>query len=728
MPILKPEEIKKIISADCHDPYNFLGVHRIDEKNIVFRTFQPYAKSIKVKSEEKEFFLDKIHDDGLFEKSVKSDDFFKYDYLCTGFDGKTWEISDPYIFLPTISDYDLYLFNQGNHYKIFEKLGAHVTKIDDVQGTSFSVWAPNAKRVSVVGNFNGWDGRIHQMRVLGSSGVWEIFIPGVIENDIYRFEIKTKNDDILLKSDPYAFYTEMRPANASIVYSIDEKHIWEDSKWIKERAVKKWSEEPISVYEVNLASWMRKDENNFLTYEEFSDKLVGYVKENGFTHVELMPVSEYPLDISWGYQVTGYFSATSRFGNPEELMKLIDTLHQNSIGVILDWVPGHFPKDAHALGKFDGTALYEHADPRLGEHLDWGTYIFNYGRNEVSNFLISNALFWVEKYHIDGLRVDAVASMLYLDYSRKEGEWIPNKFGGRENLEAIEFLKHMNSITHKYFPGVLTIAEESTSFPGVTKPVENGLGFDMKWNMGWMHDSLDYMSKETVYRKYHQNELTFSIMYAFSENFLLSISHDEVVYGKKSLVYKMPGDEWQKFANMRLFYSYMFAHPGKKLLFMGSEFAQTSEWNCNQSLDWHLLNYEPHWKMLNFVKDLNKVYSENKALHEVDFSYEGFEWIDFNDKDNSVISFLRKSSDDEFILCVFNFTPVVRSSYRIGVPKKGKYELIMNSDWKGYWGTDVDNMHIMESEGYFIHGRSHSLSLTLPPLSGMYLKYIGKDA
>lgn len=726
MSILIDKEINEIINADCHDPFGILGMHKLDDTKVVVRAFNPNCKNITVITKYKQAKLNKIHESGLFERVIKLNEITRYSLQYEDYNDNKWRMRDPYSFLPIISDYDRHLFNEGNHYRIYEKLGAHLMTIDRIKGTHFAVWAPNAKRVSVVGNFNNWDGRIHQMRVLGNSGIWEIFIPKVAEGDVYKFEIKTKEGNILLKSDPYAFFSEKRPNNASVVYDINDKYQWNDESWINKRENTNWFKEPISVYEVHLGSWLKKENNQFLSYIELADKLVNYVKKQGFTHVELMPVAEHPLDISWGYQVIGYYSATSRFGKPHELMHLIDKFHQEDIGVIIDWVPGHFPKDAHGLGRFDGTGLYEHMDPKLGEHKDWGTYIFNYGRNEVKNFLISNALFWLEKFHIDGLRVDAVASMLYLDYSREQGEWIPNKYGGRENLEAIEFIKHTNSITHKYFPGILNIAEESTAYPGVTTPLNHdGLGFDLKWNMGWMNDSLEYFKKDPVYRKHHQNDLTFSIMYSFSENFMLSISHDEVVYGKRSLADKMPGDEWQKLANLRLFFSYMFAHPGKKLNFMGSEFAQWTEWNSEKSLEWHILEHEYHWKTQNYITDLHKIYKENKELFEIDFRQEGFEWIDFNDAENSVISFVRKSeNNEEFTVCVFNFTPTPRYNYRIGVPKPGKYKLILNTDWKGYMGSNLDNPHEIYSEKMFSHGRENSLNITLPPLAGLYFKYI----
>nr|WP_281098777.1 1,4-alpha-glucan branching protein GlgB [Halobacteroides halobius] len=624
-----------------------------------------------------------------------------------------------------MSEYDLHLFNEGNHHQIYEKMGAHITTKKGVSGTHFSVWAPEAKRVSVVGDFNNWDGRVHQMRMLGASGVWEIFIPNITEGELYQFEIKTKSDRVLMKSDPYAFYSELRPAKASIIYEINNKHEWKDDKWMKERKEKEWLKEPISIYEVNLSSWAKvpEEKNRFLTYRELADQLVNYIKQNNYTHVELMPLAEHPLDESWGYQITGYFSATSRFGKPEDLMYLIDQFHQHNIGVILDWVPGHFPKDAHGLGRFDGSALYEHLDPLLGEHLKWGTYIFNHGRNEVKNFLISNALFWLDKFHIDGLRVDAVSSMIYLDHGRQH--WRTNAYGGTENLAAIEFLKYFNSITHKYYPGILTIAEEATSRPGITSPTySDGLGFSMKWNMGWMHDSLEYIEAESTHRKYHHNNLTFSLTYAFNENYLLSLSHDEVVHLKKSMLEKMPGDKWQKFANLRLFYSYMYAHPGKKLLFMGGEFGQWSEWNATESLDWHLLNYKPHQKLLKFVRDLNAIYQQNNALWEVDFDPQGFEWLDCNNHQKSIFSFIRKNKkENEIIVCVFNFRPVVRENYKLGVPQAGTYNEILNTDSKIYGGQNIGNLGKLKSEPIECYQRKESINITLPPLSGLYFKY-----
>ncbi|OGW23333.1 MAG: 1,4-alpha-glucan branching enzyme, partial [Nitrospirae bacterium GWC2_46_6] len=588
-----------------------------------------------------------------------------------------------------LTDFDLHLIGEGTHYKNYEKLGAHVVEIDGVKGVHFSVWAPNAKRVSLIGNFNHWDGKKHPMKLLGDSGIWETFIPGLGEGELYKFEIKSKYGGYKeQKADPFAFYFEVRPKSAAIVYSIEDKHKWQDSEWMETRRKTNRLESPVSIYEVHPGSWMRvpEENNRFLTYRELADKLIPYVKELGYTHIELLPLMEHPLDVSWGYQVIGYFAPTSRFGRPEDFMYFIDECHQNGIGVIMDWVPAHFPKDAHGLGFFDGTCLYEHEDPKKGEHKEWGTLVFNYGRREVANYLISNALFWLDKYHIDGLRVDAVASMLYLDYSREPGEWIPNIYGGNENLEAVAFVKRFNEVVHQYHPGVLTIAEESTSWPAVSRPTYvGGLGFSMKWNMGWMHDTIEYFSKDPVYRKFHTNSLTFSMLYAFTENFILPFSHDEVVHGKRSMFDKMPGDMWQKFAGLRTLYGYMYGHPGKKLLFMGSEFGQWSEWNSEESLDWHLLEYEPHQRLHRFVRDLNELYKSEPAMHEVDSEWYGFEWIDFNDSESSVISFIRRAKNpDDFLVFVFNLTPVPRFGYRLGVPNSGFYKEVLNSDSEIY--------------------------------------------
>jgi 1,4-alpha-glucan branching enzyme len=698
------------------------------EKSIVVRAFFPNAKKIHVIdiSSHKKYEMSLMDDKGFFEVLLRDkSDFFKYILEITDNTGHTFSTYDPYSFLPVLTDFDLHLFNEGNHHKIYEKLGAHLMTIDGIQGTFFAVWAPCAKRVSVVGNFNQWDGRRHVMRARGSSGIWELFLPGIKEGDIYKFEIKTPHDELYVKSDPYAFYCELRPNTASIVYDI-ENYQWNDHEWMKERDSDNNFEKPISIYEVHLGSWKRasNDENGFHTYRELADDLVEYVKELGYTHIQLLPVAEHPFDGSWGYQITGYYAATSRYGEPKDFMYFVDKCHQNGIGVLLDWVPAHFPKDGHGLARFDGTALYEHYDEKQGEHPDWGTHIFNYGRLEVKNFLISNALFWLEKYHIDGLRVDAVASMLYLDYGKKDGEWIPNRWGGKENVDAIEFIRQLNSTVYKYYPGVMMVAEESTSWALVSKPpYVGGLGFSYKWNMGWMNDFLRYMSMDSVYRKHHQDLITFSLMYAFSENFILVLSHDEVVHGKCSMIEKMPGDYWQKFAGLRASYGYMYGHPGKKLLFMGSEFAQFIEWNYKQSLDWFLLDYDMHKKIQTYVKDLNNLYKNEKALFEIDFSYEGFEWIDCNDREHSIVSFIRKGKDwRDSLVFLCNFTPTPHDNYRIGVPFDTEYTEIFNSDWEKYGGSNVGNFEPLKAESSSFHNKPYSINLTVPPLSTIVLK------
>ena len=624
------------------------------------------------------------------------------------------------------SDFDISLFQAGKHFKLYEKFGAHIMTKDGIAGTYFAVWAPNAKEVSVIGDFNYWNDQEHQLNVRwDSSGIWEGFIPYAGKGNTYKYKIKSSNNDLVTeKADPYARRCEHPPKTASIIW--EDNYSWKDKKWMKERKKHTALNAPYSVYEVHLGSWKRNvAEDRFLSYIELADELVAYVKEMNFTHVEFMPIMEFPYDPSWGYQLTGYFAPTSRFGYPDEFKFLVDTFHENGIGVLLDWVPSHFPSDAHGLGNFDGSSLYEHPDPRKGYHQDWKSLIFNYGRNEVKSFLISNAIFWLEQYHADGLRVDAVASMLFLDYSRKDGEWEPNEFGGRENLEAVSFIKEMNEAVYKNFPDVQTIAEESTSFPQVSSPVfSGGLGFGMKWMMGWMHDSLDYFAKDTVYRKHHQNDLTFSLNYAFTENFMLPLSHDEVVYGKKAIVEKMPGDEWQKFANLRLLYSFMYTHPGTKLLFQGCEFGQTSEWNFQTSIDWHLLEYGVHKGAQNLVKDLNKIYKKEPALHEKQFSPEGFEWIDHGDHENSVITYLRKGEKEEDnVVVILNLTPTPREQYRIGLPIKGTLKEIFNSDALKYNGTGSFKNTKLTSNKKIWNNRAHSIVLNLPPLGMLAFKY-----
>jgi 1,4-alpha-glucan branching enzyme len=726
------EEIERIVHSAWPDPFEILGIHVIKwggKEYVAVRAFLPDAADAAVVEvgSGREYPMKRLHKDGFFEAVIRGrTDVFQYRLKKTDQGNKTSLIIDPYSFLPVLSDYDLYLIAEGTHYNQYDKLGAHEMTVDGVEGVCFAVWAPNAIRVSVTGDFNEWDGRRHMMRVRGSTGVWELFIPGLRQGVIYKYEVKSRYKGFLAeKADPYAFYSELRPKSASVVWNLD-RYLWSDNRWMEARKETNWFESPMSIYEVHLGSWRRVPEEGgrWLTYRELADSLVPYVKDMGYTHVELMPVSEHPLDESWGYQTVGYFSCTSRYGTPDDFMYFVDSMHQAGVGVIIDWVPAHFPKDAHGLAYFDGTALYEYGDPLKGEQKDWGTLVFNYGRTEVANFLISNALFWLDKYHIDGLRVDAVASMLYLDYSRKPGQWTPNKFGGNENLEAVALIKRFNEIVHGRHPGVLTVAEESTAWPAVSRPTHlGGLGFSMKWNMGWMNDILRYFSDDPIFRKYHQNNLTFALLYAFTENFILVLSHDEVVYGKRSLLDKMPGDFWQKFANLRLLFSYMFAQPGKKLHFMGAEIGQWWEWNANSSLDWHLLQYEPHKKLQAFVKDLNDLYRSEPSMHEVDFTYEGFEWIDFSDYGRSIVSFIRKAKNPaDFLVFVFNFTPVRRYNYRIGVPKGGFYREVLNSDSGLYWGSNTGNQGGRNADAIPWHRRPCSLNLDLPPLGALVFK------
>jgi 1,4-alpha-glucan branching enzyme len=724
------DDVYRVIFTDHHDPFAVLGPHLLDGDRLAIRSFLPGAENAAIlceggKYKGKEFVMEKVHELGFFEVVIPAcTAVFPY-HIRKGLPGgDVEEFHDSYSFLPTLSDVDLYLFNAGDHHRIYEKLGAHDMEINGMGGVQFAVWAPGARSVSVIGEFNHWDRRFHAMRVLGSSGIWEIFIPGLQEGVLYKFQVRTQNGFVMDKADPYGREMELRPRTASKVNFL-RGYEWHDKEWMEEREKGRDLARPLSAYEVHPGSWRRGEDGRFLTYHEMAEQLVPYLLKMGFTHLELLPIMEHPFDGSWGYQVTGYFAPTSRFGSPSDFMALVDCCHQNGIGVILDWVPAHFPKDAYALGQFDGTHLYEHADPRKGEHQDWGTYIFNYGRHEVKNFLVSNALFWLEKYHVDGLRIDAVASMLYLDYSRKPGAWIPNQYGGRENLEAIEFLKCMNSVVHQYYPGVMTIAEESTAWPGVTNTVENGgLGFDLKWNMGWMHDILEYFTKDPIHRAHHHHNLTFVLLYAFTEKFMLPLSHDEVVHGKGSLLGKMPGDLWQKFANCRLLFSLMWAFPGKKLLFMGGEFAQWDEWNHEKSIDWSLLKYDTHRGVHLLMEELGRLYGKERALYEVDFHYSGFEWVDFQDAASSVISFDRKSRDgQETITAVFNFTPVPRTGHRVGVRFPGSYAEIFNSDSTCYGGSNMGNYGEVQAEAVPSDGRDYSVLLTLPPLGALYLKH-----
>ncbi|MFC1576849.1 1,4-alpha-glucan branching protein GlgB [Candidatus Omnitrophota bacterium] len=625
-----------------------------------------------------------------------------------------------------LTKHDTYLFKEGSHYKLYEKLGSHMVNHEGVDGVLFAVWAPNAQSISVIGDFNTWDTSAHPLNVRDDdSGIWEVFVPGVTKGSLYKYHIVSKfNNYQVDKRDPHAYFCEIPPKTASIIWDLEYQ--WNDSSWMKNRHKNNSLESPFSVYELHFGSWKRVagEENRFLTYREMADQLVPYLLEMGFTHVEFLPLMAHPFYGSWGYQTIGYFAPTSRYGTPQDLMYLIDALHQHGIGVIFDWVPSHFPSDGHALAYFDGTHLYEHSDPKKGFHPDWKTYIFNYGRNETRAFLISSALFWLDKYHIDGIRVDGVASMLYLDYSRKEGEWIPNRYGGRENIEAVDFLKLFNSEVYRNYPDVQTIAEESTAWPMVSRPTFlGGLGFGMKWNMGWMHDTLSYFSKDPIYRKHHHNQLTFSLLYAFTENFMLSLSHDEIVYGKGSLLGKMPGDDWQKFSSLRLLYGYMFAHPGKKLLFMGGEFAQRDEWNHEKELSWNLLEYQPHANVQRWIRELNRFYREEPALYADDFSADGFEWVDGSDQEKSIVSFIRKDpKSGNQILVICNFTPNPRVNYKVGVPKAGFWKEVLNSDAKEYGGSGHGNMGGVETAPVPYHGRYYSLSLTVPPLGAIFFK------
>ena len=730
-PTISEEQVKSIVLNLHHDPFQILGPHEIElngGKSWVVRAFVPDSTEVYLldPGTGEEYPMRPTHNQHFFEVVLPGHkEIFMYQYRIVAMNGHERFVHDPYFFLPQMGELDLYLFGQGDHHRIYEKLGAHPMEVNGVKGVYFAVWAPNARNVSVIGNFNVWHGGKHQMRVLGSSGVWELFVPDITVGEVYKYEVKDKSGNIFVKADPYGYQFEVRPATGSIVADIN-KHKWADQEWMDRRRNTDPLRQPISAYEVHLGSWMRvpEEDNRFLTYRELAHQLVDHVKKMGFTHVQLLPVAEHPLDASWGYQVLGYFAPTSRFGTPEDFQYFVDYLHQNDIGVIVDWVPAHFPRDAHGLAFFDGTHLYEHADPRKGEHQDWGTMVYNFERNEVRNFLIANALFWFENYHIDGIRVDAVASMIYLDYSRKEGQWIPNQFGGRENLGAIDFLKRLNELIFSYHPGALSVAEESTAWPGVSRPTYlGGLGFNLKWNMGWMNDFLTYFSKDPVHRKYHHNMITFALLYAFHENFMLVLSHDEVVHGKRALLDKMPGDMWQKFANLRALLGFMFGHPGKKLLFMGTEIGQWDEWRESRSLDWHLLQYEPHQKLQRFLADLNRLYRNEPALYEVDFDYTGFEWIDFMDSDNSIITFMRRASDyQDLLVFVCNFTPVYRENYRVGVPFLCEYTELLNSDSEVYWGSNKGNYGASWSDEIAWHNQPYSLNLKIPPLSTMIFK------
>ena len=727
-------ELMQILNGVHADPHHVLGMHEITldgKKKSVIRVFCPAAIKIEVFNPSNPKWCHKMdleHVAGFYSVVIPKRKHFHYKLRLTAHDGHTWECYDPYSFAPGISEMDLYLYGNGTHYEIYKKLGATPTKIDGISGVLFGVWAPNAKRISVVGDFNQWNGLRHPMRSLGTSGVWELFIPGLENFDRYKFEISSHLGGLFYKSDPYAFFAELRPSTASMVYDISG-YKWGDEKWLEKRTNENPLNGPMNIYEFHPGSWRKVEQDNwrFMSWPEITAELIPYVVDMGYTHVELMPIMEHPFDGSWGYQVTGYYATTSRYGNPKEFMAFIDACHQNSIGVIMDWVPAHFPKDAHGLAWFDGSRLFEHQDPRQGEHPEWGTLIFNYGRSEVRNFLIANALFWINEYHIDGLRVDAVASMLYLDYAKEGGNWVANKYGGRENIDAVEFMKHMNSILLDKHPNVLLIAEESTSWEGVTKPVRyDGLGFTLKWNMGWMNDFLEYMAMDSVFRKHHHNNLTFSMVYAYSEKYILVLSHDEVVHGKKSLVDKMPGDTWQKLANLRAALGFMMGHPGKKLLFMGGEFGQFVEWSEERTLDWFLLDwFAHHAQMKEFVKELNHMYLREKALWQFDFDGKGFSWINANDNERSIYSFYRVGEGDsakEYVVFAINFTPVPHLDYRVGVPENREYVEILNSDDEKYGGSGIVNPGALYAEEHLCDGRQYSVRVQLPPLGVVVLK------
>jgi 1,4-alpha-glucan branching enzyme len=747
---ISPEQVNQIVYNLHHDPFEILGSHPFDHNGSiskwVVRAYLPQAQAawVLVPSERKEYPMQSVHHPNFFECVIETSELSNYQLRIR--EGEHDRVTyDPYAFRsPNLTDFDLHLFGEGNHHRIYEKLGAHLTAVDGVQGVYFAVWAPSARNVSILGDFNDWDGRLHQMRKRNNS-VWELFIPDLGDGTHYKYEIKNWEGHIYEKSDPYGFFQEVRPKTASIVANLNT-YQWQDDDWLEKRRTTDILKQPISVYEVHLGSWLHASSSDktpllagesepvqvsewntgarFLSYYELADKLIPYVKEMGYTHIELLPIAEHPFDGSWGYQVTGYYAPTSRYGTPQDFMYFVDRCHQSGIGVIVDWVPGHFPKDGHGLAFFDGTHLYEHADPRQGEHKEWGTLVFNYSRNEVRNFLVANVLFWFDKYHIDGIRVDAVASMLYLDYCRKPGEWVANKYGGRENLDAADFLRQVNSVLFSYYPGALSIAEESTDWPMVSWPTYvGGLGFNLKWNMGWMHDMLDYFSMDPWFRQFHQNNVTFSMWYNHSENYMLALSHDEVVHGKSNMIGKMPGDEWQKYANVRCLFTYMFSHPGKKTMFMSMEFGQWSEWNVWGDLEWSLLQYEPHQKLKQFFVDLNALYKSQPALYSRDFEEAGFQWIDCSDNRHSVVAFVRRAQDPaDFVIVVCNFTPQPHSHYRVGVPEMGFYTELFNSDARQFGGSNMGNLGGKWTDDWSFHNMPYSLDLCLPPLSTLIFK------
>lgn len=707
-------DLTAFLEGYTKNPHHVLGLHDTPEGGKVVRIYRPGASEVFIEASQVIVACKKVHDAGVFEYIVPANTTAK-DYRIYHQNGLL--AHDPYAFMPTFGELDQYLFNRGVHYKLFEVMGAHPISHQGVQGIKFCVWAPSAKKLSLIGDFNYWNGATNPMRMIGSSGVWELFVPGLKEGDLYKFEMINAQGEMKIKSDPFAFSSELRPSTASVVFDLNQFN-WSDQEWIVKRAAQKEQQIPMNIYEVHLGSWKKGENEEFLNYRQLAHELVSYCQEMSYTHIELMPIAEHPLDESWGYQVTGFFAVTSRYGTPRDFQYFVDYCHKHDIGVILDWVPAHFPTDDFSLGRFDGTGLYEHVDDRQGFHPHWNTFIFNYGRREVANFLIANALFWFSQMHIDGLRVDAVASMLYLDYGREEGQWIPNAYGGKENLDAIEMIKHLNSVVHAKYPGVLMIAEESTSFSGVSRSVEyDGLGFDMKWNMGWMNDTLRYFQKDPIYRGYHHNDLTFGLIYAFSEKFMLVLSHDEVVHGKRSLLSKMPGDMWQQFANLRLLYSYMMCQPGKKLMFMGGEIGQWNEWNCKSSIEWNLLDFPTHQGIHKMVKDINYLYKEHRELWGLDSDYHTFEWVDFSDRHNSVISYLRKSESKK-LLCIHNFTPNYHAEYVVHLkePTQSICE-IFNSDSEFYGGSGKVNSSIKMLENQY--GEGNAVSLSLAPLATM---------
>ena len=725
--VLNAAQIADLINATCSEPRSLLGYHEFVRKQdlpvALVRVLERDALEVSVfwedESEASARPLTQLHPAGLFEGRINyRRPLVPYRLLVHYRDGTQLIKHDPYYFTPQLSDLDLYLFGEGNHHTLYRKLGAHPELLEGVAGVRFAVWAPNAQRVSIVGDFNFWDGRRHAMQVLGGSGIWELFVPGIDAGTLYKIEIRTHDGRVMLKSDPYGLQMQLRPETASIVNSLDA-YEWHDASWLGQRRHQQAHKSPVNAYEVHPGSWRKHADGRYYSWKELAEQLIPYVQDMGYTHIELMGVAEHPFDASWGYQVTGYYAPTARHGSPQDLRDFVDRCHQAGVGVLMDWVPAHFPRDSHGLSEFDGSALYEHADPRQGEHQEWGTKIFNYGRHEVRNFLVANALYWIEQFHIDGLRVDAVASMLYLDYSRKAGEWIPNQYGGRENIAAIEFLKQLNWAVGHYFPGVLMIAEESTSFPGVTQPVHlGGLGFAFKWNMGWMNDTLRYMALDPVYRRYEHNLITFSMVYAFSEQFMLPLSHDEVVHGKRSLLSKMPGDEWQQRASLRLLLGYMTAHPGKKLLFMGGEFGQWHEWRSHEQLDWALLDHANHRGLREWCKTMNYIYRERPELHASDHEWQGFQWLDLNNANDSVFAFLRRASADaEPLLCVFNCTPIPRNNYLLGVPLPGRYRKILDSDDPAWGGSGYSNQYTVDAEAETWAGFTQRIHIHLPPLA-----------